>query len=105
MLLPICLAQFHRLLHWHWSIATLPYAKQLAADPEKALRTNAALARGVIAFDGHFTLKESRTRSGDRCRRTLRADLVFSAKSATSTIVRCHGEDRPMAAAFLIRAF
>lgn len=41
------------------SIATLPYAKQLAADPEKALRTNAALARGVIAFDGHFTLKEA----------------------------------------------
>lgn len=41
------------------SIATLPYAKQLAADPEKALRTNAALARGVIAIDGHFTLKEA----------------------------------------------
>lgn len=41
------------------SIAALPYAKQLAADPEKALRTNAALARGVIAFDGHFTLKEA----------------------------------------------
>lgn len=41
------------------SIATLPYAKQLATDPEKALRTNAALARGVIAFDGHFTLKEA----------------------------------------------
>ena len=41
------------------SIATLPYAKPLAADPEKALRTNAALARGVIAFDGHFTLKEA----------------------------------------------
>ena len=41
------------------SIATLPYAKQLAADPENALRTNAALARGVIAFDGHFTLKEA----------------------------------------------
>lgn len=41
------------------SIATLPYAKQLAADPEKALRTNAALAHGVIAFDGHFTLKEA----------------------------------------------
>jgi alanine dehydrogenase len=41
------------------SIATLPYAKQLAANPIKALQTNAALARGVIAFDGHFTLSEA----------------------------------------------
>lgn len=41
------------------SIATLPFAKELASNPEKALRSNQALARGVITYDGQFTLKEA----------------------------------------------
>ncbi|WP_430609974.1 alanine dehydrogenase [Enterococcus sp. DIV0876] len=41
------------------SIATLPFARELAQNPEKALRSNHALAKGVITYDGQFTLKEA----------------------------------------------
>lgn len=41
------------------SIATLPFAKELASHPDKALRNNPALAKGVITYDGYFTLKEA----------------------------------------------
>ncbi len=41
------------------SIATLPYAQQLANDPLAALRENQALAKGVIAYEGAFTSKEA----------------------------------------------
>lgn len=41
------------------SIATLPYAQQLAKDPLAALRENQALAKGVIAYEGAFTSKEA----------------------------------------------
>jgi alanine dehydrogenase len=41
------------------SIATLPYAQQLAKDPLAALRENEALAKGVIAYEGAFTSKEA----------------------------------------------
>ena len=41
------------------SIATLPYAQQLANDPLTALRENQALAKGVIAYEGAFTSKEA----------------------------------------------
>ncbi len=41
------------------SIATLPFARELASDPDKALRNNPALAKGVITYDGYFTLKEA----------------------------------------------
>ena len=41
------------------SIATLPYAQQLANDPLAALRDNQALAKGVIAYEGAFTSKEA----------------------------------------------
>ncbi|KPG73761.1 alanine dehydrogenase [Enterococcus sp. RIT-PI-f] len=41
------------------SIATLPFARELASDPSNALQNNPALAKGIIAYKGHFTLKEA----------------------------------------------
>lgn len=41
------------------SIATLPFARELASDPNNALQNNLALAKGIIAYKGHFTLKEA----------------------------------------------